>query len=113
MVSCAGELFRRGARDETIRGLNASDFNERKIGRVGATAPLPYLAPLAGRGRIGAIARIRVRRTNRTRCISAFAKAAPHPNPLPAQGGAREELIACFGKSVLSPRGRKPMACAR
>jgi hypothetical protein len=33
-----------------IRGLNASNFNERKIGRVAATAPLPYLAPLAGIG---------------------------------------------------------------
>src|SRR5260370_26247125 len=98
MVSCAGELFRRGARDETIRGLNASDFNERKIGRFAATAPLPYLAPLAGRGRIGAIARIRVRGRNRIRCISAFAKPPPHRSPLPAKGGPRGKLTACLGK---------------
>jgi hypothetical protein len=49
-----------------------------------------YLAPLAGRGRI-ALA-MRVRRLSASPPLAAFAEAAPHPNPLPAKGGEREEI---------------------
>src|SRR5689334_22842834 len=49
---------------------------------------LVHLAPLAGRGRIASQDAIRVSGTLRE---SECAEAAPHPNPLPAKSGEREE----------------------
>src|SRR5260221_10527212 len=49
------------------------------------------LAPLAGGGRIASTDAIRVRGLSAHTSSSEFAETAPHPNPLPAKSGAREQ----------------------
>src|SRR6202011_5219498 len=49
------------------------------------------LAPLAGRGRIPSTSASRVRGLSAHTSSSEFAETAPHPNPLPAKSGAREQ----------------------
>src|ERR1700686_4166110 len=110
MVSCAGELFRRGLGDETIRTGKGSNFNECKR-EAGGREASSDLAPLAGGGRIRAIERIRVRGTYRTRFISAFAGRASHPNPLPARARAGRGSNSAPSR-FLFPGGREQVSAA-
>ncbi|VIO80265.1 hypothetical protein CI1B_83460 [Bradyrhizobium ivorense] len=74
-------------------------------GRGGAI----HLAPLAGRGRIASSDAIRVRGSFRESAVTAFAEAAPHPDPLPVKNGERGKRE----KRLTSPSGNRRPRAAR
>src|SRR4029453_11300480 len=86
-----------------IRARNGSNFNARKIDWGGGA--VPDLAPPAGRGRIRAMARIRVRGIHRTRYISAFAGRALTPTFSPQ---ARGEEVDCGSLRCGARPSRRP-----
>src|SRR3977135_4663391 len=103
MVSRAGEMFRRDARDETFGAEMPVDSMSVKVEgccveRLGSS----YLAPLAGRGRSSSKARNPGEGGHGIRYASGFAERAPHPNPPrasfarldPAKSGAAGRLQA-------------------
>src|ERR1700730_6229549 len=111
MVSWAGELFRRGLGDETIRTGKASNFNECKREAGGREAS--YLASPRLRGEVG-FARSRESGwggTHRTRYISAFAGRAPPPHPFPARARAGRGSNSAPSR-FLFPGGREQVSAA-